>query len=275
VVVRAAGVVVVALALTASHPPEQDPGLAAERKNYLEWLTTAPTSPLAAVAMRRLDVSVTLGPESADIPLPGFGPATVTEARGAVTLTGADGRARALPRNRPTVIAPWTLQVTGAPGMSVLTIFGPVRQGTTAYFAPNASWSYVLSLQPPASAERRRVLTLDGIEVEGELAGYLELPGAPPTARLQVLRLPVPGTEETELQVYFRDATSGRGSYPAGRFVEIVPVAGGRFRIDFNRARNPFCAYSSVYACPVPWPGNSIKAEVTAGERYLPAAPHD
>jgi uncharacterized protein (DUF1684 family) len=123
--------------------------------------------------------------------------------------------------------------------------------------------------------ERRRVLTLDGIEVEGEVAGYLELPGGQAATRLQVLRLPVPGTEETELQVYFRDATNGQGTYPAGRFVEIVPVSGGRYRLDFNRARNPFCAYSSVYACPVPWPGNAIKSEVTAGEKYLPATPHD
>jgi uncharacterized protein (DUF1684 family) len=275
VVIRAAGAAVLALALSAHRAPGQDPGLSAERKAYLQWLTTAPTSPLAAVAMRRLDVPVTIGPASADIPLPGFAPSTVAESRGAVTLTGADGRARVLPRNRATTIAPWTFQVTGGSGTSVLAVFGPLRHASTAYYAPNASWSFVLALQPAAAPERRRVLTLDGIEVEGELAGYLLLPGASPSERLQVLRLPVPGTEETELQVYVRDATSGRGTYPAGRFVEVVPVEGGRYRIDFNRARNPFCAYSSVYACPVPWPGNSIKAEVTAGERYLPAAPHD
>jgi hypothetical protein len=43
---------------------------------------------------------------------------------------------------------------------------------------------------------------------------------------------------------------------------------GGRYRLDFNRARNPFCAYSSAYPCPAPWAGNTIPAPVMAGERY-------
>jgi len=263
------------LACSASLLSGQDPALTAERRAYVQWLTTAPTSPLAAVAMRRLDAPVTLGPDSSDIPLPGFGAATVVDARGVVTLTPAGGQARALPRNKPTSVPPWTFQPNGAPGSSVLIVFGGIRRGGTAYFPPNSSFTYVLPLQPPASADRRRVLTLDGIEVEGEVAGYLELPGTGAATRLQVLRLPVPGTEETELEVYFRDATSGQGTYPAGRFVEVVPAGDGRYRLDFNRARNPFCAYSSVYACPVPWPGNTLKASITAGEKYLPAASHD
>jgi uncharacterized protein (DUF1684 family) len=66
----------------------------------------------------------------------------------------------------------------------------------------------------------------------------------------------------------FRDETNGRGSYPAGRFVSLSPIADGRYRLDFNRARNPFCAYSSAYPCPAPWRGNAIPAPVPAGERY-------
>jgi len=275
VVGRAAWAAILALALSASGARHQDPTLAAERKAYVQWLTTAPTSPLAAVAMRRLDGPVTLGPDSADIPLSGFGPATVSELRGGVTLTSANGQVRPLPRNRPVRIAPWTFQVTGSAGNSVLAVYGAVRGSAPGYYAYSAPLSYTLSLVPPESVERRRVLTLDGIEVEGELAGYLVVPLGSAPIRLQVLRLPVPGTEEVELQVYFRDATSGNGTYPAGRFVEVVPAAGGKYRLDFNQARNPFCAYSSVYPCPVPWPGNSIKAEVAAGEKYLPAETHD
>jgi hypothetical protein len=264
-----------AVALSAGRAPQQDPTLAAERRAYTEWLTTAATSPLAAVAMRRLDGPITLGPATTDIPLAGFGPATISERRGAVTLAFASGQVRPLPRNRPVAIAPWTFQITGPPGNSILTVFGPVRGSAPGYYAGNPSFSYALPLVPPASPERRRVLTLDGIEVEGELAGYLVVPLGEPAVRLQVLRLPVPGTEETELQVYFRDSTSGKGSYPAGRFVEIIPADGGKYRLDFNRARNPFCAYSSVYACPVPWPGNAITAAVAAGEKYAPTKLHD
>jgi uncharacterized protein (DUF1684 family) len=79
----------------------------------------------------------------------------------------------------------------------------------------------------------------------------------------------LPGdADETDLQIYFRDATSGQGSYPAGRFVSLTPLRDGRYLVDFNRARNPFCAYSSVYPCPAPWPGNSLSVAVRGGERY-------
>ena len=117
------------------------------------------------------------------------------------------------------------------------------------------------------------MLTLEGMDVEAEAAGSVTVPLGKSPTRLQVMRMPVPGTEETELQVYFRDLTNNRGTYPAGRFVELTPLDGGKYRIDFNLARNPFCAYSSVYPCPVPWPGNSISAPVEAGEKYLPSKP--
>ena len=81
----------------------------------------------------------------------------------------------------------------------------------------------------------------------------------------------MPNADESELEIFFRDGTNGRGSYPAGRFVSLVPAGDGQYRLDFNRARNPFCAYSSAYACPAPWRGNTIAADVSAGERYAGA----
>ena len=89
-------------------------------------------------------------------------------------------------------------------------------------------------------------------------------------------RFPGANPDESELQVFFRDGTSARGSYDGGRFVELVPAGDGSFVLDFNRARNPFCAYSSVFSCPAPWSGNTLEMDVAAGERYekkVPAAP--
>jgi len=120
---------------------------------------------------------------------------------------------------------------------------------------------------PPRPASER-VLTSDGVEVEATDAGTVSLDVRGRVVRLRVLRLPDPESGESSLEVYFRDATSGAGSYPAGRFVELQPLADGRYRLDFNRARNPFCAYSAVYPCPAPWPGNTIAAPIMAGERY-------
>lgn len=260
-------------ALPAAASAQQSSSLTAERRSYAEWLVSSSVSPQAAVAMHRLSAAATLGPDTADIPLKGFGPATVRERAGVVTLVGPGDRTRTLPRGRAVSVPPWTLQVQGSAGASVLLVFGKPGARAPAWYPQDARLSYLVALDPPARAERRRVLTLDGIEVEAEAAGSVLVPLGPHSTRLSVMRMPVPGTEETELQVYFRDATNDRGTYPAGRFVELSPVGGGKYRVDFNLARNPFCAYSSVYPCPVPWPGNSVPVAVEAGEKYQPAQP--
>ena len=261
------------LTLASGTVEAQGSSLTVERQAYAEWLTTAVTSPLAAVAMQRLSGVVTLGPDTADIPLVGFGPASVAERKGTVTLTGPDGKSRALPRGRPVALAPWTLQVLGGGSGPVLMVYGKPEGEVPGWYGIDPALVYTVPLEAPPARERRRVLTLDGIDVEAETAGHLSVPIGGVTARLLVLRMPVPGTEETELQVYFRDATNDRGTYPAGRFVEVTRTAAGTYKIDFNRARNPFCAYSSVYPCPVPWSGNSLAVPVAAGEKYLPSKP--
>lgn len=245
--------------------------LTSDREAFTSWLTTSPVSPLAAVAMHRLDGPVTLGPSTADIPLAGFGPATV-KPRGASAVLEADGSSRTLPPGRPVALKPWTFQLVSGAGGGVLLVFGPPRGTPPGWYPPSAKFAYTVTLEAPPRAERRRVLALDGIEVEAELAGFIRVPLGPTGARLQVLRMPIPGTEESELQVYFRDGTNGGGTYPAGRFVELEPAGAAGYRLDFNRARNPFCAYSSVYPCPVPWTGNSIPVPIEAGERYQAAS---
>ena len=264
----------VLLAAAASGALAQEPSsLANERRSYTEWLTTSATSPLAAVAMHRLASAVTLGPDTADIPLQGIGPSVVKERNGAVTLTGPTGSPRPLPRGRPVAMSPWTLQVLGTSGSSVLMVYGKAGGTPPGWYAADPKLAFTVPLDASATGERRRVLTLDGIDVEAEAAGHVSVTLGKATTRLQVMRMPVPGTEETELQVYFRDQTNAHGTYPAGRFVELARTPDGQYRIDFNRARNPFCAYSSVYPCPVPWSGNTIPTPVEAGEKYLPAKP--
>ncbi|HLZ21277.1 MAG TPA: DUF1684 domain-containing protein [Ktedonobacterales bacterium] len=74
-----------------------------------------------------------------------------------------------------------------------------------------------------------------------------------------------------ELFVPFRDATSGRETYGAGRYLEVEPYqqADGTYTatLDFNLAYNPYCAYSPNYSCPIPPKENTLPASITAGER--------
>ncbi|HEX3273368.1 MAG TPA: DUF1684 domain-containing protein [Gemmatimonadales bacterium] len=243
--------------------------LSRERAEYTAWLTTAPTSPRAALALQPIGPGLRLGPADADVPLEGVAMHRVV-AGGAIRLESAAG-SRVLPRGRSVSLGRYVLRVDGPPGREVLAVFGPLaRAEPPHYYDPSPAFSFIGPLDPPVERATVPALGLDGIEVAAAEAGSVLVPLGGGRVRLRVRRLPSPGGEESELQIFFRDGTSGHGSYPAGRFVTLVPVRDGKYRLDFNRARNPFCAYSSAYPCPAPWNGNTIPIPVTAGEQYRP-----
>jgi len=89
------------------------------------------------------------------------------------------------------------------------------------------------------------------------------------------------GGKSQELEAYasgdrlffvFADATTGRETYPAGRFLyAAVPGDDGRTILDFNRAYNPPCAFNAFATCPVASPRNRLQARIEAGETFDPA----
>jgi hypothetical protein len=260
--------VAVALLAALVHIPPASAQAAAERADFAAWLASAPTSPFAAIAQQPIGAGLRLGPPDADVPLAGVPEHRLVQLGGAVRLEGGDG-GRTMPRGAPVRLGRFTLVADGPAGRAVLTVFGPHPSGKRpAYFDPDPALVYSGPLSPPARSGTVRVLGIDGIEVEAAEAGSVIVPVGRERVRLRVRRLPTAGGEESDLEIFFRDATNGRGTYPAGRFVSLIPAGDGRYRLDFNRARNPFCAYSSAYPCPAPWPGNTIASPVTAGERY-------
>ncbi|HEX8221328.1 MAG TPA: DUF1684 domain-containing protein [Chloroflexia bacterium] len=68
------------------------------------------------------------------------------------------------------------------------------------------------------------------------------------------------------LFVPFRDRTSGKETYGAGRYLDLNKKATEEYVLDFNRAYNPYCAYSPYYSCPLPPGENNLPVEVRAGE---------
>lgn len=242
--------------------------LTRDRAEYASWLATAPFSPYAAVALQPIGPGLSLGPADSDIPLPDFAEARVLENRGVPYLEQGNRR-RPLPRNRAVPVGDYRLLAVGSPGRSLLVVYGPTRNAKVPeFYPPDPTLTFVAPLESPERRGGFRTLGPDGLETEASEAGIitLTLPGGP--ARLRVYRMGGADDEEAELQIFFRDGTNGRGSYPAGRFVVLDPVGNGRYRVDFNRARNPFCAYNTVFPCPPPWPGNSIAMAIQAGERY-------
>lgn len=94
------------------------------------------------------------------------------------------------------------------------------------------------------------------------------------------------GEEEHSLELYwlegyggglflpFRDGTSGKTTYGAGRYL-FDTVKGAdlgmekdRLVLDFNFAYNPSCSYDPRWVCPLAPPPNRLAIAIEAGERY-------
>lgn len=65
----------------------------------------------------------------------------------------------------------------------------------------------------------------------------------------------------------FTDPTNGHDSYGGGRYIDLRVPKGSVIWLDFNRAYNPFCAYSTAYACPIPPAENHLPVPIRAGVR--------
>ncbi len=135
------------------------------------------------------------------------------------------------------------------------------------YFEPDSSLYFVGDLQIYVEPEKLQLVTTSGQVRDAERIGFVafRIDGQP--LRLQVYRL-ADGTGELFLP--FQDLTTGRDTYPAGRYLNLIPSSRtGPYVLDFNLAYNPSCAYGGAerFACPVTPPENRLDVRVAAGER--------
>jgi uncharacterized protein (DUF1684 family) len=76
---------------------------------------------------------------------------------------------------------------------------------------------------------------------------------------------------EDRLFVPFRDTTSSKDTYSAGRYMDldrnIHLTSEGKWIFDLNAAYNPWCAYNEAYACPFVLPENWLEVSILAGEK--------
>lgn len=71
------------------------------------------------------------------------------------------------------------------------------------------------------------------------------------------------------LFVPFKDKTNGKDTYGGGRYIDLRmrEVNGDKVILDFNKAYNPYCAFSEGYSCPIPPKENHLKIAIEAGEK--------
>jgi uncharacterized protein (DUF1684 family) len=69
----------------------------------------------------------------------------------------------------------------------------------------------------------------------------------------------------------FTDSTNGTDTYGGGRYIDLgtKDFKNGTVVIDFNKAYNPYCAFSSGYSCPKPPGENNLAVAVEAGEKLF------
>lgn len=132
-----------------------------------------------------------------------------------------------------------------------------------SYYEPNPQLVFTVPVGPGDGAEIP-VQTSDGQARSYRRAGNVSFEVAG-----QAVQLTLYSTGEPGFFIPFRDQTSGKETYGAGRYLDIEPNEDGTVTIDFNLAYNPYCAYNPSYSCPLPPIANWLQVPVEAGERSL------
>ncbi len=141
------------------------------------------------------------------------------------------------------------------------------------YFPPELRYRFRVRLVKLPTPEPVTLATSKGIPRPMLRFGYFEFEVDGANQRLfAYTSAPQPGHhhEDASLFVPFRDATSGKESYGAARYLDLEAQPSGEYVLDFNLAYNPYCAYSDDYVCPFPPKENWLTVPIRAGEKSFP-----
>lgn len=142
----------------------------------------------------------------------------------------------------------------------------PVRTTFTGsrWFPPEARWRVTAQFVAHPTPRAVTIVNILGDEVTLESPGTVRFTLDGQAHALTAL------TEGERLWFVFTDATAGKDTYKASRFLYAAPPRDGRVLLDFNRAENPPCAYNPFTTCPLPPRENRLAIAVTAGEKDYP-----
>jgi len=82
---------------------------------------------------------------------------------------------------------------------------------------------------------------------------------------------PINPLYKNNLFLPFKDETSGDSTYGGGRYINLMvtDIANDKIIIDFNKAYNPWCAFSDGFNCPIPPKANHLLVSIKAGEKMF------
>ncbi|MHA2366083.1 MAG: DUF1684 domain-containing protein [Candidatus Hodarchaeales archaeon] len=110
-------------------------------------------------------------------------------------------------------------------------------------------------------------------EVKFTVLGYFLFNVQGQECKLNLYSIHDDKTGQTYYSIPFKDNNSGKKTYGGGRYLYPVKLEekNGIFKLDFNRAINPKCAYNTGWSCLLPPPDNWLNVSIDAGEMIYPA----
>ncbi|MFG0274670.1 MAG: DUF1684 domain-containing protein [Phycisphaerales bacterium] len=159
----------------------------------------------------------------------------------------------------------YVIERAGRPMVRIKDAAAPTRINFTGIerFPVDASWVITAPFEPAPASSSERVDTVIGLEVETEVTGYVRFERDGVAVRPALYSDGAGGS-----LLRFADATSGRSTYGAGRYLTVQHNDDGTVTLDFNRAYNPPCAFTPYGTCTIPTRANTFPFPVTAGERW-------
>jgi len=98
---------------------------------------------------------------------------------------------------------------------------------------------------------------------------YFTLNGKPYELSAYQLGFLLEKNNKEDFFVPFTDEGSGKASYEGGRYLDfkVSDIKDNKLVIDFNKAYNPYCAFTTGYNCPIPPAENALPVVIAAGEK--------
>ena len=136
------------------------------------------------------------------------------------------------------------------------------------YFEPNPDFIFNSKLHMYDVQDTIIIFGTKGESRPSIPVGYLELDYKSNTFRLNVYKS-FSRTGEEYYSIWFTDKTTGKTTYGVGRYLnfELSENPDFVYTIDFNKAYNPYCAYSPLFTCPIPRKEDYIDLKLDAGEK--------
>lgn len=109
------------------------------------------------------------------------------------------------------------------------------------------------------------IVNILGMKEDQPSPGYAEFKLAGKTIRLEPVVEKVDGVDQ--LFFIFKDQTSGKTTYGAGRYLYTDMPKNGKVVLEFNDAKNPPCAFTAFATCPLPPKQNAMPIALECGEK--------